>query len=156
MDGKKKSEPRSVRNQDIALLQSVYALMQSVVSIERRRKWQKERMDSLTQHLTGMPRGSGSSGGMDCAFACLSELEEEHSALVEEYTAKLRLAEQIINSIESDNMRAFVTMMYLDSIPDREVRLRLNMTEYRFNAARDAVEKAENMRSVVWHDRYGK
>ena len=35
-----------------------------------------------------------------------------------------------------------------------EVRRELNMTEYGFNRARNAIERAKDMQSVVWRERY--
>ena len=124
----RETEQRSIRNRDIPLLQNVYAMMQEIVSLEHRRMWQRERMNNITQHLTGMPGSGGTPKGIDEAFAAISELEEEHKNLVKQYARELKRAERIINAIESGSMRAFVSMMYLDNIPGNEVRQKLNLT----------------------------
>lgn len=150
----RETEQRSIRNRDIPLLQNVYAMMQKIVSLEHRRMWQRERMNNITQHLTGMPGGGGTPKGIDEAFAAISELEEEHKNLVKQYARELKRAERIINAIESGSMRAFVSMMYLDNIPGNEVRQKLNLTRWGFERAKEAIEQAEDMAHVAWHERY--
>lgn len=147
------NEHRAVANTDIIALSEVWYLMQDIVSLEKRREWQRERMNSMTQHLSGMP-GGGTPSGLDTAFAEVSELEERHRLLVKRYCKMLSRAEAIINGIENTNMQTFVRMMYLDNVPAREVRMRLNMTRRTFERARQAVEQAPDMASVKWSDRF--
>ena len=147
-------EKTLIRNRDIPKLQRVYYIMQDIVSLENRRDWQKDRMTNITSHLSGMPGGGGAKGGMEDAFARISDIEEKHRLLVKKYTRELRHAEQIINGIENENMRTFVMMMYVDNIPAVEVRERLNMTRRGFERAKTSVEQAVCMRDVVWHERY--
>lgn len=145
---------RKIRNRDIPLLQNVYFLMQDIVSLERRMQWQRDRMNNVSQHLSGMPGEGRTPRGLDAAFAALSALEEEHKERVIRYSRELKQAEATINAIENERMRTFVTMMYLDSIPGGEVRLRLNMTRRGFEMAREAVEQAEDMAHVQWRERH--
>ena len=51
-------------------------------------------------------------------------------------------------------MRTFVVMLYVDDLPATVVRRELNMTEYGFARAREAIEQARDMESVVWRERY--
>ena len=147
------TEQRAVANADIIALSEVWYLMQDIVSLEKRREWQRERMSSMAQHLSGMP-GGGAPAGLDTAFAEVSELEERHRMMVERYCKMLSRAEAIINGIENTSMQTFVRMMYLDNVPAREVRMRLNMTRRTFERARKAVEQAPNMASVKWRDHF--
>ena len=90
-----------------------------------------------------------SSGG---AYAALSGLEEEHSEKVRQYKRALKQAENIINGIASLRMRTLVMMLYVEDIPAREVRERLNMSRRRFHAAVEAIEQAEDMAHVRWRE----
>ncbi len=146
MDGK-----HEVRNADIALLENVFAIMQEIRAIEERRAWQKERMTNISQHLS-FTGGGGEPRGLDSAYAALSDIEEEHHEKVRQYKRALKRAEGIINGIESLKMRTMVMMLYVEELPAKEVRERLNMSRRRFHAAVEAIEQAENMRSVRWHD----
>lgn len=147
-------EQRIVNNRDIPVLQRVYGIMQDIVSLEERREWQRDRLTNISQHLSGMPGGGGVPKGMDDAFARISELEDRHKGLCRQYRSRLLAAEKILNGIESESMRTFVRLMYLDNIPSSEVRERLNMTRRGFDRARSAVENANSMDTVVWHERY--
>ena len=65
-----------------------------------------------------------------------------------EHTRRLKAAERIINTISSGFLRAFVVMMYIENMPQRVVRNELNMNEWEFGQARQAVEMAEDLGSV--------
>ena len=43
-------------------------------------------------------------------------------------------------------------MLYVEELPAKEVRERLNMSRRRSDAAVEAIEQAENMQSIRWHD----
>ena len=45
-------------------------------------------------------------------------------------------------------------MMYVDGLPPEKVREELNLTEWGFRRARDSVEQAPDMQSVVWREKY--
>lgn len=143
-----------VRNKDIPLLADVLSVMQLVCKTEEIRQWQRERMVSITSHLTGMPGGRNSTKGFEDAFAALSETDEEYQRLCAEYASKLKAAQEIIDGIASDTMRAFVVMKYVMFVPDVEIRRELAMTRRRFDAAREGIENARSMKSVKWSERY--
>ncbi len=147
-------EPRIIRNKDIPLLARVLYIMQDVCSLEKRREWQKERMFNCTQRFNGMPNGKGVPRGIDAALAAIDELNEEHKEQVLSYVRELKAAEKIINSISSRTMRTFVTMLYVDNLPPEQVRKELNLTEWGFRMARDSIEQAKDMESVVWREKY--
>lgn len=147
-------ETRAVKNKDIILLSRVPHIMQDVCSLEKKIVWQYERMFGTTAHITGMPGGKGKPSGFDAAFAAISELSESHKEKVQSYVRELKAAERIINGISSRTMRTFVVMLYIDDLPPASIRRELNMTEYGFNRARSAIERAKDMRSVVWRERY--
>lgn len=142
-----------IKNRDIPRLQKVVSLMQDIRVLEERRLWLRDRMTNISLHLSGMP-GSGQPRGLDAAYAALSELESEHQELVKNYVRELKAAERMINSINNPCMRTFVTMMYLENLSPREVRSELNLTEWGFKRAREAVEQAKSMEQVVWRERY--
>lgn len=150
----KSAEPRVIKNKDILLLSRVLYIMQDVCSLEKRIVWQNDRMYGVTAHITGMPGGKGVPSGFDAAFAAISGLNEEHKAQMQTYVRELKAAERIINSIPSRTMRTFVVMLYVDALPATVVRRELNMTEYGFARAREAIEQARDMESVVWRERY--
>ena len=152
--GPQDCEPIKIRNRDIPVLQDVIRVMQEVRALETRRQWQRERMYNITQHLTGMPKQQGEHGGLEAAFAAVAELEDEHKEKVKEYTRKLKAAERIVNGIGNPFMRTFVTMMYIENLSAKTVRSELNMSEWGFKRARQAVEQAEYMKCVVWRERY--
>lgn len=145
--------PRVVNNTDIPLIQEVHYLKMDIISLEEKRKWERKRMENITQHISASP-GGGTGRGMDEAMAAISELEERHKALIKQYTIALRRAEKIISRIQSHQMRTFVTMMYLDNIPDGAVQSVLHMSRWSFENARKAVEDAKSMEEVKWFDRY--
>lgn len=150
----KEQRPVEVRNRDIPLLSEILYIMQMVRQIEERRDWQRDRMTNITQHLSGMPGGGGLPKGLDDAFALLSEIDEEHEALCKEYVRQLKMAQKILNGIESRTMRTFVVMKYVMDVPDVKIRQELNMTWRGFDRARRAVEEATCMAAVKWHERY--
>ena len=143
-----------VRNRDIPLLSSIFLIMQDVCLLERQREWQKDRMLSITQHLTGMPGGGGLPKGLEETFSKLSEIDAELVSKYQDYVHQLREAQKILNSIENHTIKTFVSMRYIMSIPDARIRQDLNMTRRCFDRACRAVEEAPNMASVKWHDKY--
>lgn len=155
MKGKERTqEPRIIKNRDIPLLSRVLCVMQDVCSLEKRCEWQRDRMFSITQNLSGMPGSKGMPTGFDAAFAAIDGINEEHREQIAAYTRELKAAEKIINSIPSRTMRTFVVMMYVDGLPPEKVREELNLTEWGFRRARDSVEQAPDMQSVVWREKY--
>lgn len=153
-EGKTTQEVRKIKNKDIPLLSRVFYVMQDVCSLENRREWQRERLFSSTQHISGMPRGGSLPSGFDSIFAVIDGINEEHKEKLVAYTRELKMAEKIINSIPSRTMRTFVTMMYIDNIPAVVVQRELNMTRRGFDNARNAVEQSADMESVVWRERF--
>ena len=147
-------KPRIIKNRDIPLLARVLYVMQDVCSLEKRCEWQRDRLFSITQNLTGMPSGKGVPTGFDAAFAAIDGINEEHREQIAAYTRELKAAEKIINSIPSRTMRTFVTMLYVENMPAATVQRELNMTRRGFENARNAVEQAQDMASVVWRERY--
>lgn len=147
-------KPRIIKNRDIPLLARVLYVMQDVCSLEKRREWQRERLFSITQNLTGMPNGKGMPSGFDAAFAAIDGINEEHQEQIAAYTRELKAAEKIINSIPSRTMRTFVIMLYVENMPAATVQRELNMTRRGFENARNAIEQAQDMASVVWRERY--
>lgn len=155
MKGKERiHEPRVIKNRDIPLLARVLCVMQDVCSLEKRCEWQRDRMFSITQHITGMPGGKGMPSGFDAVFAAIDGINEEHREQISTYIHELKTAEKIINSIPSRTMRTFVVMMYVDNLPPEKVREELNLTEWGFRRARDSIEQAPDMASVVWREKY--
>lgn len=144
-------EKKTIRNADIALLHDVFFIMQDIRALEERRAWQRERMSNISQHLS-FTGGGGEPKGLDSAYAALSGLEEEHSEKVRQYKRALKQAENIVNGIASLRMRTLVMMLYVEDIPAREVRERLNMSRRRFDAAVEAIEQAEDMAHVKWRE----
>jgi len=147
-------QPVVIRNRDIIALHRVIPVMQIVRSLESQCIWERGRMQSITQHITGMPRGGGVPTGLDAAFAMLDEIETEQKERIKEYVRELRTAERIINAIPNENMRAFVILLYLHDLTPEEVRRELNMSKWGFRRARRAVEQARDFESVRWRDRY--
>lgn len=147
-------DPVEVQNKDIPLLADVLYVMQEICQIEKRREWQKDRLFSISQHLTGMPGGSGTPKGLDEAFAALSEIDTEHEKKCKDYMRKLRKAQKILNGIESQSMRTFVQMKYVMDLPDTEIRKELNLSKHGFYRARQCIESAPCMAAVKWQERY--
>lgn len=143
-----------VRNRDIPLLTRIPYLMRDICALEERRAWQKARLSSITQHITGMPGGGGARGGMESTFARMSELDAEHEKLCREYVKQLRQAQKIISGIASAKMRTFVTMKYVDGASDADVRRALKLSRRNFERARRCVEDARHMSEVVWREKY--
>lgn len=143
-----------VRNRDIPLLADVLPIMQEIRQIELRRNWQRDRMENITQHISGTPGGGGAPKGLDEAFALLSELDEEHEQSCKEYVRRIKAAQDVLNGIQSQSMRTFVIMKYIMDAPDVEIRHELNMSRTAFSRARHSVEDAECMSDVKWRDRY--
>ncbi len=147
-------EPRIVKNKDIPLLSRILCTMQDVVNTEDKMLWQQDRLNNITQSLSGMPSGKGMPSGFDATLAELEDLRDESKEQLQGYMRELKTAERIINSIASDAMRTFVVMYYVNNVPAAVIRRELNMTEFAFGRARDAIERAEDMSRVKWHDRF--
>lgn len=154
MNNQSVPKARIIKNRDILLLSHVLYTMQDVSSLERRLAWQQERLYSVTQNLSGMPSGKGPAKGFDSVYAAMDGLNDEQREKLLAYTKELEQAEKIINGIESRTMRTFVLLMYVDGLPPEKVREELNMSEWGFRKARDCIEKAPDMESVIWQERY--
>jgi len=94
------------------------------------------------------------SKGFDTVYAAMDGLNEEQREKLLAYTKELERAEKIINGIQSRTMRTFVLLLYVDGLPPEKVREELNMSEWGFRRARDCIEKAPDMESVDWQERY--
>lgn len=154
MNNQSAPKARIIKNRDILLLSHVLYTMQDVSSLERRLAWQQERLYSVTQNLSGMPSGKGPAKGFDSVYAAMDGLNDEQREKLLAYTKELEQAEKIINGIESRTMRTFVLLMYVDGLSPEKVREELNMSEWGFRKARDCIEKAPDMESVIWQERY--
>lgn len=146
-------QAKPVKNKDIQLLQRVNLLKLDVISLEKRVKWERDRLSNISQHLSASG-GGGREHGMDESFAAMSEAEERHRLLVKTYTQEIKKAERIIDSIASNQMRTMVTMLYLDNVADSAVRSVLNMSRWAYDSAKAAIENAACMADVRWNDRY--
>lgn len=144
----------AVKNKDIIVLANVRYIMQEVEQAERRRAWQRERMTAISLNLNGMPVGGGPPRGLDDAFAALSEIDEIYERKVKAYTRALKKAQRILDAIEYESMRAFVSMRYMEDMTSTEIREKLNMTRRGFDRARRAVEDAPRMSAVKWQERF--
>ena len=147
-------EPIKIINKDIPILARVLTAMRDVTNVEQMRDWQRERMYSITQHLSGMPGGGSLPKGLDDTFAKISELNDEQRQKCKKYMEELRQAEAILNTIPSAAMRTFVTMKYVLNIPNVQIMRELNMTEWRFNRARLCIEQAKDMEHVDCKEPY--
>ena len=146
--------PQPIKNKDIPLLCSIYAIMRDIESLESRREWQRDRMFVLTKRLTGMPGGSGTQRGLDAALAAIDELDGQYGEQITQYVRDLKKAERILNAITSRKMRSFVQAYYIDEIGKSEIMRDMNMTEWGFDRARTAIEQAADMAHVVWRERF--
>lgn len=145
---------RIARNKDIPLLREVGDVMLEIEALEKRRKWEKDRMYHITQQLSGSAGGGNAPCGYDEAFAAVADIEEKHRLMIKQYIRKINKASQLILDLPSQKMRTFVRMMYMDNETDVNVRKKLKMSRWAFDNARRAVEQAEDMQSVIWNDRY--
>ena len=147
-------EGRRVRNQDIPLLTQIFYILKEAESVERRGEWTYERLFNITRRMTGMPIGGGNAPGMDGTLAEVEELNRIYGDRLQECVKALKDAERILNGIESQTMRTSVQMYYIDDISKAEIMRELNMTEWKFNKARENIENAENMKKVVWKEKF--
>ena len=147
-------EGRRVRNQDIPLLTQIFYILKEAESVERRGEWTYERLFNITRRMTGMPIGGGNAPGMDGTLAEVEELNRIYGDRLQECVKALKDAERILNGIESQTMRTFVQMYYIGDISKAEIMRELNMTEWKFNKARENIENAENMKKVVWKEKF--
>lgn len=147
-------EGRRVRNQDIPLLTQIFYILKEAESVERRGEWTYERLFNITRRMTGMPIGGGNAPGMDGTLAEVEELNRIYGDRLQECVKALKDAERILNGIESQTMRTFVQMYYIDDISKAEIMRELNMTEWKFNKARENIENAENMKKVAWKEKF--
>ena len=150
----REEEGRKVKNQDIPLLTRIFYILKEAESVERRGEWTYERLFNITRRMTGMPIGGGNPPGMDGTLAEVEELNRIYGDKLAECIKALKDAERILNGIESQTMRTFVQMYYIDDIGRQEIMRELNMTEWKFNKARENIENAESMKKVVWKERF--
>lgn len=134
------TEPHTVKNKDILLLQDVPLLKVEIVSLEQRRTWERERMTRITASLSSLP-GGGTKRGMDDVMAALDELERRHADLIRQYTRLIKKAEKILNGIASHQMRTMVTLLYLDNVADSAVQSVLHMSRYAFENAKKPLRR---------------
>ena len=119
-------ESRKVRNRDIPLLTKIFYILKEAESVERRGEWTYERLFNITRRMTGMPIGGGNAPGMD---GTLAEVEE-------------------LNRIYGERLQECV------HASKAEIMRELNMTEWKFNQARQKIEEAESMGKVAWRERF--
>ena len=150
----REEESRKVNNQDILLLTRIFYILKEAESVERRGEWTYDRLYNITRRMTGMPIGGGNAPGMDGTLAEVEELNRIYGDRLQECVKALRDAERILNGIESQTMRTFVQMYYIDDISKAEIMRELNMTEWKFNQARKKIEEAESMKTVAWKEKY--
>lgn len=147
-------EPIKIRNRDVLLLSRVLYTMQAISATEEKRLWQQDRLWHITQKITGMPGGGGEPSGLDKHFAAIGEIEERYEMELSNYDDALQTAEAILNAIPSPTLRTFVTMLYVLNIPNREIMTRLNMRRKTFDGLRRSIEQAQDMKSVIWPERF--
>ena len=143
-----------IRNRDIKTLTNVKYIMAEIQRIEERCEWQRARQNNITQHLSGMPHGSGGNKGLDDAFSVLWEVEKEHEEKCREYASQIRAAKRIMNSIPTQSMRTFVDMRYVMGVSDVDIRKELGMSKRGFYRAREAIEQARTMAEVRWPEKF--
>lgn len=134
-----------VKNKDIITLSRVLYAMLDVTTTEQKRLWQQDRLWNMTRRLTGMPGGHGEPAGLDRSFAAISEIEERYGRECDDYVRELNEAEDILNAIQSPNMRAFVTARYVLGMGNKEIMGRLNMKRFRYDSLCRMIEEAPDM-----------
>lgn len=144
-----------IRNRDIPALGRLPYAMQAVKMIERRIEWMRERMFKVTQQYSTMPRGKGGASGYDKVLAEISEIEERYTAKLEQYLQELKETEALLEGIGSLTMRTFVEMKYVHNAPREEIMRALNLSEYAFRRAKNAIEQATDMAHVRWVEPVG-
>lgn len=133
-------------NKDIQLLTALPALMTEIKALEERCAWQRDRLTSLTQHLSFTGGGGGHNpSGLDRAYALISELETEEEEKLIAYYRLFKEADAIIYGIKDLAMRAFVRSYYAEGKAKKEIMASLKLSEWDFRNARDMIEKAESM-----------
>ena len=142
-----------VKNRDIPALALVLETLQEAKQLEQMRAWQKDRMYSLSQHLTGMP-GARNPKGLDDVFAKLSGIETDCAEKVRKHADALEKAQAVLSGIGSQSMRTFVLMKYVMHASDAEIRRVLCMTRREVENARTRIESAKCMAEVSWRERY--
>ena len=142
-----------VRNADILVLQRAAYAMQDICALEEQLKWQEDRRFFAAQRF-GQSRSGGSKAGLEAGLAAMDETKRRYEERLAECKEELKAAEKIIGGIRNANMRTFVVMVYVMMLAGREVRMRLNMSEYAFRQAREAIEQAESMEAAQWPEKY--
>lgn len=145
---------KEINNRDIAVLGEVMALMHEVKRLENQLLTQRESMFHITQKLNDMPTGKGMHRGIDDLLARYNELELRLLDTQTEHMDKLKQQQRIIDGIESVRMRAFVCMVYVENCSKADVMRELQMSDWQYRSARDSVEQASSMRTVVWREKY--
>ena len=145
---------KTIRNRDIPKLTRVLYAMQDVSVTERRRLWLQERLWNMTARLTGMPGGGGDPKGYEENFAEICEMEEKYAAECAEFMRELKEAEEILNGIESGNLRTFVSMKYVMGMNRGVILRELNLKRGEYNGISSAIEQAESMKDARWPERY--
>ena len=145
---------KKTRNRDIPLLSHVMCIMQDICGLEQTREWTHDRLYQTTKYLTGMPGGKGGKGGMEETIAKISAMDDRHAAQLDECAREMEAAEEIMNRIKSPSMRTFVAMYYVRHCSRDEICMELCISEWGFRKAKDAIEKAESMDKVDWHEWY--
>lgn len=144
----------NVSNRDIPILAGIPYLKAEIESLEQQCRWQRDRMQSISYHLTGMPRQGRQQKGLDTGFTLLEKIEAKHSQKCKEYTYQLRQAEKIINGISSQSMRAFVRLRYVSGDTDTRIMAKLGMSRRGIERAKKCVDEAPCMAAVKWQERF--
>lgn len=146
-----------IRNKDIPRLTRVVSVMQTVRANEEKRQWIRERMYGIPYQLCWTANGSHSGStpkGLLESYAQLSDLEEKYQEIIRRGIKALKEAENILNGIPYESMRAFVELAYVEQLGAKEIRGYLNLTERGYRTARESIENAPSMADVKWHERY--
>ena len=125
---------RVVENENLKALMKVRYLQADIESLELRERWERERMNRMTQQITACVGGSGGKGGMDEAFAAMADIEQRHRLLVKSYTR------QIVGEIRDPEKRSLARLIYLDGVADIRARERLGLSRGEFERLRRELE----------------
>ncbi len=148
------ADQRKIRNRDIPLIWDLNAYREDVKRLKERTEWLRDQLYSITRSISGMPHGGGGGKGYDDILVRISEAEDRYAETVAMYTRQIRRAERIMRSIESESMRLFVRMYYMDHEDKKAVMARMKMTDWGFRTARDNIEQAESMSAVRWKEKF--
>lgn len=136
-------------NRDIANLRRVPCIMADIEALERRIRWERDRMTNITTHLSLCSGGRGRMG-IDDALSAIYEIDGEHKQLCERYRAELKNARDIMARVPNGKQKTAIWLYYVEREKAETIRRKLKISDWKWRDFIRRIETVDAMEKVAW------